>query len=160
MKTTPLVLAVSFSLLGLALAEKVHQKMEGEAAYSGDGGSALANKKIETKTVEGDEVARVTGAMPQWGYVNYWLGIPAPAGSAVIRVKVLKTDEPVAKYGLYVGKKGPLFLEIPESAKAGEFVDVDVPVEIDDEWNVVVLKKASKDDLPGPWIDSISVLVD
>ncbi|HSI84413.1 MAG: hypothetical protein ACAI35_12985 [Candidatus Methylacidiphilales bacterium] len=159
-KRISLVLALSFALAGVALAEKVHQKSEGEAAYAGDGGSALATKKIETKKVDGAEVARVTGATTQWGFVKYWLGIPTPAGHAVIRVRVLKTDEPTAKYALYIGDKGPLALTIPADAKNGDLVDIDIAVDIEKEWSGITLKKVSPDTLPGPWIDSFTVLVD
>jgi len=153
------LLTASLAVAGLAHAEKIHQQLEGEAAFSGDGKNAVEVKKVETKEVGGDTVARVTGGMSQWGYVNYWLGIPTPAGSAIIRLRILPSEEPTARYALYVGKKGPIAIPMPDDAKAGEFVDVDVPIEMEDEWNAIVLKKTTKDDLPGPWIDSIKVLL-
>ena len=81
-----------------------------------------------------------------------------------MRLNIYKTEDPAAAYALYLsgpnGQKGPIRFEIPADAKADSFVDVDVPVNMDDEWSGIILKKIDNTDAPGPWIDTISVVVD
>lgn len=162
------LLAVAMLILGgVALAESVHQSMPGTKLYTGDGGNAVAKGQMETKKVEGaenGEVARVKGKMTQWGFVTCWFGIPAPEGKVIVRVRVYnEAGVKTAKYMLYTngkaGQSGVGELKLPADAKENTFVNVDVPVNSKDEWSGLVIKKAEKNDLPSPWIDSVSVVI-
>lgn len=153
----------------LALAETVHQSSPAEKLYTGDGGNAVEKGQAETKKVEGAEsasgqVARVKGSMSQWGFVTCWFGIPAPAGKSIVRVRIYnEAGTKTAKYFLYTrndkGSNGVGELKIPADAKDKSFVTVDVPVNATAEWSGLVIKKAEKNDLPSPWIDTLSVVI-
>jgi len=153
----------AFSLNTMAGAAEVHQKTEGENAYTSSGSSALDAGMVETLDVNGATVARVTGAMNQWGFVNYWIGIPAPAGKSTLRVRLYSSADASAKYLLYVSINGNQKmlkeLRVPAETAAGTFVDVDFAVDAEGEWSGIVLKKADTSTNPSPWIDSISVLL-
>jgi len=150
-----------------AMAETVHQKVQGTKLFTGAGGNAVAKGQMETKKVEGaesGEVARVKGSMNQWGYVTAWFGIPTPAGECTIRFRLYnEAGEKNAKYMLYIagqaGNSGFGELKIPQDAKENEFVTVDVSISVSTDWNGLTIKKADKTDLPSPWIDTISVIL-
>jgi hypothetical protein len=101
--------------------------------------------------------------MGQWGFVTCWFGLPAPEGKAVVRLRLYVDDQKTAHYSLYtVNKKGQSgigALKIPADAKAGSFVTVDVPVDAKAEWSGLAIKKTEKSNLPGPWIDTVSVVL-
>ncbi len=146
----------------LVQAETVHQTALGSAAYKGDGGNAVKGGLMETKTVKDVPVARVTPSMKQWGFVTYWMGLRTPAGDSTIRIRVLNTEETTADYAVYLsgGPNEPFGrLTIPAGTPADEFVDIDIPVSSDKEWSGIVLKKTTTESLPGPWIESVSVLL-
>ncbi|WP_194500020.1 hypothetical protein [Cerasicoccus arenae] len=142
---------------------QAYQKAEAESAYKGDGGSAKQDGQLEVKSVGDATVARVKDSMAQWGYVTYWMGLPTPAGESKIRFRVLKTEEPTARYIIYVksaeGQQMLGDLVVPADAANDSFVDVDMPVNFSSEWSGIIVKKASGDNLPSPWIDSVSVLL-
>ncbi|MFA6962959.1 MAG: hypothetical protein WC205_19555 [Opitutaceae bacterium] len=162
MKKTLLVSALLF-VSGLCIqAETVHQTAPGSAAYKGDGSNAVKSGLMETKTIKDISLARVAGSMNQWGYVTYWMGLRTPPGASVIRVRVFNTGEPTAGYAVYIsgGSKESLgMLDIPAGSPANSFINIDVPVSLEKEWSGIIIKKATKDQLPGPWIESISVLL-
>lgn len=163
MKKLTLTLAALLACTPIALAQKEHQKVEGEAAYTSSGSKAIEGDLLETRT-EGDAtLARLKPDMGQWGFVNYWIGIPAPEGSSIIRFRVFNTAEETAKYLVYIqqgdNQKMLGALEIPADAPANEFVDVDIEVDSDTEYSGIVLKKSVKESAPSPWIDTVSVLL-
>ncbi len=165
MKTPlPLIAVLALCLVASvpATAETVFQTVPGEAAVTSDGKKALAQKLIESKTLPEGEVSRTPGTLPQWGYVNYWFGISAPAGKTVVRFKIFVDDEATANFGAYTRVKGEQTLlgkiVIPADAPKNAFVTVDIPVDSPEEWNGISLKKIEKSDKPGPWIGSVSVV--
>lgn len=158
------ILSVSALLLAcsLAWAETVHQSREGSSANKGDGSKAVASGVMETKTVAGVEMARVTAAMNQWGYVTYWMGLTTPPGAAVVRITVLNTGEPTASYGVYIvgGSKDPVGkITIPSDAAKDAPLNIDIPVNLPKEWSGITIKKFSADNLASPWIQSVSVVL-
>ncbi len=158
-----ITLLAAFAMSTVATYAGIHQSTEGENAYSSAGGSALDAKLIETRDVAGATVARVPGSMNQWGFVNYWMGIPTPAGASTIRLRLYNDGSAAAKYILYISVNGsqkmlkPIVL--PADAAVDSFIDVDVDVQADGEWSGIILKKADASTNPGPWIDSISVVL-
>jgi hypothetical protein len=163
-KITGFIMALS--LASFVMAESVHQKVQGEVAFAPAGGSALEKNLIEVKSVpdaEEGKVARVKSDMNQWGFVSYWFGIPSPAGKSVLRIRIYLDDQPFAEYAAYtINPKGQNMLEkikLPADAKPNTFVNVDLQVNADAEWSGVAIKKFEKTDKPGPWIDSISIVL-
>ena len=157
------ILALSLTVMGDLRADTVHQSLAGSAAKTGSGEDAVAKNAVETKSLpSGEKVARLAGSNPQWGYVNYWFGLPAPAGPVILRVKAYVDDAETAQYAFYIKRDGaePLVqkLEIPSTAKKDSFVTIDIPVDLNTEWNGIALKKIAASDKPGPWIESISVV--
>ena len=151
--------AAVLAMAGVVSAETLHQKREGE-----DGTDKKYLEVKEMKDASGGRIARVKGSMNQWGYVSYWMGIATPEGPSIIRIRVYNDGEPSAAYGVY--KHGPdgqellQKLTIPADAKKDAFVDIDIPVKnAKSEWGGVTLKKFEKNDKPGPWIDTVSVLL-
>lgn len=163
MKTRTLIASLVLFLAALsARAETVHQRLEGSAAHKGDGGKAVTAGVMETKTFAGTEAARVTAAMNQWGYVTYWMGLTTPPGAAIIRITVFNTGEPSAVYAVYIsgGSKDPVGrITIPADAPKDAPVQIDIPVNLAKEWSGITIKKFSPDNLPGPWIQSVSVVL-
>jgi hypothetical protein len=160
------VLSAIVALAAVTRAETVHQTIGGDKIYANDGGNAVAKGKMEAKKVDGatsDQVARIKGDMKQWGYVSCWFGLPSPQGKSTVRLRIYVDDPKVAKCMLYTvnksGQNGIGVLKIPADAKQGTFVNVDVPVETDAEWNGLTIKKAEDSALPGPWIDTVSVVL-
>jgi hypothetical protein len=160
-----IIVALAFCLLANANAysETIFQTVPGEAATTSDGAKALDKKLIELKSIPGDgNVARIPGSMTQWGYVNFWFGLPAPAGSVVVRFKVYVDDTTTASYGIYIRVKNESVLitklAIPADAKKNAFVNVDVPVTQSEEWNGLSLKKMDASTNPSPWIESVSIV--
>ncbi len=163
MKKTLLASALLFALCLPVSAETVHQTLKGTAAHKGDGSGAVESGLMETKVVDNAKVARVQGSMNQWGYVTYWKGQRTPPGAATVRIRVYNTGEPVAGYAVYVsgGPNEPYGkVSIPADAPANSFVDINIPVALAKESSGIILKKTTKDDLPGPWIDSVSVILE
>ncbi|WFB36860.1 hypothetical protein P3T73_03675 [Kiritimatiellota bacterium B12222] len=158
-----LAVLLASALSTYVMADTVHQTSIGSAAYTGSGKSALDVDQMETKDVEGGEVARVTSGMSQWGFVTYWMGVPTPSGESIIRLKIWNTDEATATYAVYVSSKGGQEglgqITIPEGSKPNSFVEVDFPVDSEREWSGIVLKKADKQELPSPWIQSVQVIL-
>jgi hypothetical protein len=166
MKTVLFLMLMALLTLGpVALAERVHQSLPGEKASAGDGSSALDKKLIEVKADKGatsGKVARVVGSVGQWGFVTYWFGVPAPEGKSILRLRVLVEDG-AGEFAVYIrpagggqqmiGKIAP-----PADARPGSFVDIDLAIDAKGEWSGAVIKKMAKDDKPGPWIDTISVV--
>lgn len=157
------VLALGVLAHGDLRAETVHQSLAGAAAKTSSGEDAEAKKLIETKNApSGEKVSRLAASTPQWGFVNYWFGLPSPAGPVVLRVKAFVDDSETAPYAFYIKRDGaePLVqkLEIPANTAKNTFVTVDIPVDINTEWNGLALKKIAASDKPGPWIESISVI--
>jgi hypothetical protein len=157
-------LALCFLASGNIYSETVHQTATIESALSGEGAKATDKKLIETKDLSsGEKIGRCVGSMPQWGFVNFWFGIPVPAGKATLRLKVYVDDTEPGSYALYVTQPGgdPLIkkLEIPADAKKNAFVTIDVPVDVAKEWNGLALKKIAASDKPGPWIESIQAVL-
>jgi hypothetical protein len=164
-KVTSLLSIVALSLLahGDLRAETVHQSLAGAAAKTSTGEDAVAKKIVETKDLpSGEKLVRLSGATPQWGFVNYWFGLPSPAGPVILRVKAYVDDSETASYAFYIKREGadPLVqkLEIPATAAKNSFVTVDIPVDMNMEWNGLALKKIAASDKPSPWIESISVV--
>jgi hypothetical protein len=161
------IAALAISIGSAAFAETVHQTVNADKLFTGDGGSAVAKGVMETKKVPGaeaGEVARVKGNMVQWGFVTAWFGVPTPAGKSVIRIRVYKeAGQKVAKYMLYIagqsGKSGFGELKIPDDAKDNTFVNIDIPINVNKEWNGLTIKKADKSDLPSLWIDTVSIVL-
>lgn len=163
MKKTLLASALLLALCLPISAETMHQTLKGTAAYKGDGSDAVESGLMETKVVDNAKVARVKGSMNQWGYVTYWMGQRTPPGTATVRIRVYNTDEPLAGYAVYVsgGPNEPYGkVAIPADAPANGFVDINIPVALAKEWSGIVLKKITKDELPGPWIESVSVILE
>ena len=157
------LLALSAFVLGDVRAESVHQTLTGAAAKTSGGEDAVAKKLVETKDLpSGEKIVRLAGSTPQWGFVNYWFGLPAPAGPVVLRVKAYVDGSETASYAFYIKREGaePLVekLEIPAGAAKDGFVTVDIPVDLNTEWNGLALKKIAASDKPSPWIESISVI--
>jgi len=149
-----------------ALAETCHQKAEGAEAYSPDGGKAAEKGLLEVKETPGSssgKVARTKENLPQWGFVSYWFGIPAPAGKATLRFRVYVDGQKASEFGIYAIAGGKQIqvgkLAIPADAKQGSFIDVDVPFEMSEEWSGVAFKKLEDAKASSPWIDSISVIL-
>lgn len=164
-KLTTLITTVALGVIaqGSIRAESVHQSLAGVAARTSSGEEAVAKKAVETKELpSGEKIVRLTGATPQWGFVNYWFGIPSPAGPVVLRVNVYVDESETAPYAFYIKREGaePLVekLEIPANAARNGFVTIDIPVDLATEWNGLALKKIAASDKPGPWIESISVV--
>jgi|GEM_PF-1704965 len=164
-KTHALVAAMTFGLLfaGNLPAQSVHQTLKGEAAFAPSGGSAEKENLIETREIPDiGKVARVVGSAPVWGFVNYWFGIPAPEGNTILKVDVYFDGNETAPFAFYIKREGgePLIkkLEIPADAQKDSIVSVEIPIELDHEWNGVAMKKIAKSDQPGPWIREISVV--
>lgn len=157
-------LALCLVASGTARSESIHQTAQGEVARTSGGADAAAQKLIEIKDLpSGEKVARLAGSTPQWGFVNYWFGLPTPAGQTTLRVKVWVGDEETGSYAFYIKKEGsePIVkkFEIPADAPKGSFVTIEIPVDMPQEWNGLALKKIAASDKPGPWIDSISVVL-
>lgn len=158
MKKTALLFIAAVSCM-VVNAEKIHQKLPGT---SFTGKKELVESK-QVKEATNGKVARMSGKMVQWGYVAYWFGIPAPEGKSIVRFKIYVDKTPVAAYGVYIktenGQKFIKKLEIPEDAKPESFITIDVPVESDVEWSGLILKKFEKSDKPGPWLDTVSIVL-
>jgi hypothetical protein len=157
-------LAVCLLVNDTASAETVHQTVPGEAAMTAGGAKALDKKQIEVKNLpEVGNVARVVGTMSQWGFVNFWFGLPAPAGKVIVRFKIYVEDGETASYAAYIKKEGsePLVhkLQIPADAPKNTVVTVDIPVDLPNEWNGLALKKIVASDKPSAWIQSVSIVV-
>ena len=165
-KINSLIGAIAVCLLANAniYAETIHQTVKGEAAYTGEGGSALTKKQIEVKNVpDKGTVARVVGSLNQWGYVNFWFGLPVPAGKSVLRFKVYVEDGDTAEYAIYISNSAgdPIVtkLIIPADAPKNSVVTVDVPVDVPAEWGGFAFKKMVTDNKPSIWIESISAVL-
>ena len=165
-----IVATLAFGLLAnvSAYSEAIHQTMEGEDAYvsGGGSGSALAKGLIEVKDVpqaDGGKVGRVVGSAGQWAFISFWFGQPAPAGKVIVRFKIYVDGTDTAAFGVYTdlkaGQNLVTKLQIPADAKKDSFVNVDIPVDSPEEWSGLSLKKFEKSDKPGPWIDSVSVVL-
>lgn len=162
MKKHLLFASALFLACSFARAETVYQRVDGAAAHKGDGGNAATAGVVETKTFGNVEAARVTAAMNQWGYVTYWMGLTTPPGAATVRVTVFNTGEPTATYAVYIagGGKDPVGrIIIPAGAPKDAPVNIDIPVALDKEWSGITVKKFTPDSLPGPWIQSVSVVL-
>ncbi len=167
MRKAPPLAALTLALAATAVhAETVHQTVPGKSFLLGDGSNAVAKGKAESKDVSGAKsgaVTRVKGEVNQWGFVTAWFGIPTPAGNSIVRLRVYVDKEKPAKFMVYVntgeGQINLGELKIPADATPETFVDVDVPVKMDREWSGFTIKKAEKSDLPGPWIDQVSVIL-
>lgn len=151
-----------------AYSETIHQTMQGEDAFiSGGGmGSALSKGVIEVKSIpdaDGGKVGRVVGTAGQWAFVSFWFGQPAPAGKVIIRFKVYNDGSDIAAFGVYTDVKGAQNLvtrfHLPPDAKKDSFVTIDVPFTSADEWSGLVFKKIENSTKPGPWIDSVSIVL-
>lgn len=158
-----IAILMSASLLLTPLrAETVFQTVRGENASAPSGGTAVAKKLVETKAVDGVNMARVLGTTSQWGYISFWFGQTVPAGKVVIRFNVYVDDTATAQYGVYAHlKSGQTFLDkltIPADAKKNSIVAINIPVDQPEEWNGILLKKMESSDKPSPWIDSVSVI--
>jgi len=156
-------LALGVAAITPAYSETVYQSVPGEDAVSPDGGKALDKKLIEVKSIpDNGNVARLLGSMVQWGYVNFWFGLSVPAGKVIIRFKVYVDDGATADYCAYIrtkdGQTNVGKLEIPATAAKNSFVVVDLPVEEQEEWNGLSLKKIDTSDKPSPWIGSVSII--
>jgi hypothetical protein len=149
---------------GIALAETVFQTVKAGDLFTADGGNAVDKKQVEVQKVDGadgGQVARIKGDMVQWGFVNAWFGQPAPQGKSTVRVRLYVDGQKTAKYALYIhGKNDSVAeLKIPDDAKEKTFVSVDVPVDSDQAWSGLSIKKIETSDLPSPWIDTISIVL-
>lgn len=160
------IVATLLALATAAYAESVHQTANGDKAYTGEGAMAVEKKVVEVKDepkAESGKLARVKGSCPQWGYVTYWFGIPAPAGKSVIRLRVYVDGQDAAKFSAYLaspeGQVPAGAIQLPEGAKTDSFVNIDIPVDAKKEWGGLAIKKAEQSDKPGPWIDNVSVLL-
>src|SRR5688572_25952405 len=114
-----------------AVAERVHQTVNGDQIHTGDGSNAVAKGQMEAKKVEGaanGQVAQVKGNTAQWGYVTCWFGLPAPEGKSIARFRLYFDGQKTAKYLLYIrGKDGQTQvgeLKLPADATANSFVTV------------------------------------
>ena len=167
MKTlSTLVAALTVCLLANthSFAETTHQTVRGEAAMTPDGAQALAKKLIEVKSLpDGGNAARVVGTMNQWGFVNFWFGLPAPAGKVIVRFKVYVEEGETAPFAAYI-KKGSgdpqvSKLLVPADAPKNAVVTIDIPVDSPQEWNGLALKKIATSDKPSLWIESVSIIL-
>ncbi len=159
------IIAAVFAFTMNAYSETVHQTQKGEAGCLDGGKSAVEGKVIETKELAGAEsgkVARTLGSLSQWGFVSYWFGIPTPAGKATLRFRIY-VDGESSSHSIYLyGENGQADLaplNIPADAKQKSFVNIDIPVDSAKEWSGIAVKKTEKSDKPGPWIDSIKVIL-
>jgi hypothetical protein len=171
MKVATITIAVlAFYLLAnpSAYSETIHQTMQGADAYAAGGGagSALTKGLVEVKDnaqASGGKIARVVGTAGQWAYVSFWFGVPAPAGKAVVRFRVYVDGTDTASFGVYThlkaGQNLETKLQIPADAKKDSFVNVDVPVDVAEDWSGLTLKKFENSTKPGPWIDSVSIVL-
>jgi len=155
--------ALGLLALGSVYSESVHQTLAGDAAKTSGGQDAIAAKLVETKTLpSGEKIARLVGTTPQWGFVNYWFGLPSPNGAVTIRTKVYVDETEPGSFAFYIksggGEPQVKKLEIPAGAAKNSFVTIDIPVEATEEWNGLALKKIAASDKPGPWIESISIV--
>lgn len=164
-KTIPsLAVILTLALHGLpAQAETVHQSLPGTAAKTSGGEDAVAKKQVDTREVpSGGKAARLAATTPQWGFVNYWFGIPSPAGPVIIRVKAFVDETDPAACAFYIKRDGaePLVqkFEIPSDAAKNSLVTVDIPVDLPNEWNGLALKKTEAAAKPGPWIAGIEIV--
>lgn len=159
MKKQVLALTAVAMVMGTSiLAENVLQKTEGETVYKNQ--SMLEVK--EMPKASGGKIARIKGDMGQWGFVTYWFGSPAPAGKSTVRVRVYVDKDPTSTFALYTaskdGQKWLKKLELPKDTKKGDFVDIDIPVERDDAWSGLVVKKFVDCEDPSVWIDKVSII--
>jgi hypothetical protein len=163
LKALSILLALSSATLSLSAADKVHQSVEAEESKTSGGEYAINVGVMETQEKEGATLARAVATAGQWSFVSYWIGIPAPAGKAIVRFRVYNTTEETAKYVMYIkteeSQKMIGELAVPADAPKSAFVDVDIPVEMDVEWSGIILKKAVADEVPSVWLDSISVIL-
>jgi hypothetical protein len=164
LKTIHTLIITLALLTATTQAQTVHQTLNGDAARTGENASAVEKKVVETKTTPDGTVARVAGTVTQWGYVNYWFGLPAPAGKATLRLNIYVEDpDQLNSYAAYIKREGqdPLVLrfKLPADAKKDTFVNVDIPVDVPQEWNCVTLKKIVANETPGYWIKTISVIL-
>ena len=160
-----LCLALSLATAPLLSAETVHQSIEAEDGQGGTGnGASRDNGSLEIQEVDGATLARVVPTFNQWAYVSYWIGIPTPAGKATVRLHVYNTEDITAKFVVYIkveeGQKMIGEIAVPPDAPKNAFVDINLPVELTEDWSGIILKKASKESDPGPWIDNIKVIVE
>ena len=158
--------ALTLCFATAASAETVHQKANGDKAFASAGVSALDKKLVEVKDeakADDGKITRIVGSTPQWGFVSYWFGIAAPAGKSTIRFHIYVDADPIADFGVYrLSPSGQEFLaklKIPADAKPNTYVTVDVPVDAKEDWSGVALKKMVASDKPGPWIDTVSVVL-
>ena len=161
--TLLVTLALSLVANGSLRAESVHQTLAGEAAMTPSGAPALKEKLIEVKEApSGEKIARPVGSLPQWGFVNYWFGIPSPAGESIIRAEIFVDETETAPYAFYIKRDSgdPIVkkIEIPADAAKNTFVTIDIPVDHNQEWNGLGLKKIAASQNPGPWIKSITIV--
>jgi hypothetical protein len=137
--------------------ETLLQTVNGDKTEQGD----RLEVKAEPKANSG-KIARVHADLPQWGAVIYLLEKPIPAGKSIIRFRIYVDGQDTAKYSAYTLVNGDDvnigLIPIPADAKTGSFINADVPVDSQTEWNGVFIKKVEKTDKPGPWIDTISVV--
>ncbi|MDR1190142.1 MAG: hypothetical protein LBK60_00570 [Verrucomicrobiales bacterium] len=159
------VAAVAVLTAATSYGETVHQSLNGTDARTGENAKAVEKNVMEVKSTPDGEIARVVGSVNQWGYVNYWFGLPAPAGKSVIRLK-LWVDDPdlTSAYAIYVKREGqdPLVcrIKLPADVKKDSMVTVDIPVDVPQEWNCATLKKIVNNDKPSYWIRSISTVLE
>ncbi|WP_269542619.1 hypothetical protein [Cerasicoccus fimbriatus] len=158
------VLTVISLLASLSIATaNVHQSASGSQAYSGSN-NAVTAEKMETESFDGNTCARVTASMPRWGYVTYWMGIPTPAGTSIIKFRLYNSGEETTTYSVYLdsnGKHEPLGeLTIPADTPANSFVDVELSVYSDTKWSGITLKRTGESNGPSPWIQKVSVILD
>jgi hypothetical protein len=76
--------------------------------------------------------------------------------------------QPTADTPIYIGNskgfKSPHHhigygtLTAPADAKIGSFVNVDIPVDFQEEWDDAIVKKGDQSDKPTPWIDTVSLV--
>ncbi len=151
-----------------AYSETIHQTVQGEAAYApgGDSGSAFTKGLIDVKDVpdaEGGKVGRLKSTAGKWSYISYWFGIAAPAGKSIIRFRIYVDGTDTAGLAVYSqvksGQNMLAQLVIPSDAKPGTFVNVDVPCAATEDLSGVTIKKTDTSARPGPWIDSVSVVL-
>lgn len=157
------VLTLGLAFTPLAYSQDTHQKVEAEAASTAEGKSALESDLMVSMEQEDETVAQIKAELPQWGYVAFWIGIPAPEGNSTIRFRVYNTGEPAAKFIVYImqdeTQKMIAPLELPGDAAANAFINIDIPVEFDSEYSGIILKKAEDEPSPSLWLDSVSVVL-
>lgn len=149
-------------------AEKIHQKINGDAAVLQNQSSAVASGAMEVKEVkDGDrtvKVARPSGKVEQWGFVSYWMGLATPAGKAILRIRIFVDDDDPAHFSVYKisatgAHEGVKPIRIPDDAKTGSFISLDISLESAENWSGLALKKTEMTANPGPWIESITVVL-